>query len=97
MGTAAAARHIRSSTLTSSRILPGQSGYPAKARSIPDHVRVVTIADIFDALTSERPYSKRMTPFETMKIIIHDVDAGRLDRKICGEFAKVLTLNELMA
>lgn len=73
------------------------SGYPGGARTISDPVRIVTMVDIFDALTSERPYSKRMSAFEAMKIIMKDVEAGKLDKKVFAEFVKILTSNELMA
>jgi len=69
------------------------SGYPGGVRSIPEHVRVVTVADIFDALTSDRPYSKCMTTFEAMKIVWMEAEAGKLDRDICKEFIKMLTQN----
>jgi two-component system response regulator RpfG len=37
------------------------SGYPEglKGDAIPKEARIVTVADVFDALTSERPYKKR--------------------------------------
>lgn len=73
------------------------SGYPGGIHAVPEHVRIVSIADIFDALTSDRPYSKRLTTFEALKIIIKDVEAGKLDKDICKEFVKLLSANELSA
>ncbi|NOT81788.1 MAG: two-component system response regulator, partial [Gallionella sp.] len=37
------------------------SGYPngTKGESIPIAARIVAVADVFDALTSERPYKKK--------------------------------------
>lgn len=67
------------------------SGYPGGTHSIPEHVRIVTVADIYDALTSDRPYSKRLEPFEAMKIIHKEVESGKLDRSICKEFVKMLS------
>lgn len=66
------------------------SGYPARRRSIPEHVRIVTIADIYDALTSDRPYAKSCTPFQAFRILLKAADAGKLDKHICREFVKIL-------
>lgn len=48
------------------------SGYPAKLKGseIPLEARVMAIADVFDALVSERPYKKSQTPEEAYKIIV---------------------------
>ena len=46
-------------------------GYPSgiSGREIPLEARIVTIADIFDALTSDRPYRKALTQVESKKIM----------------------------
>lgn len=42
-------------------------GYPfgLKGKDIPFYAKVVAVADVYDALTSERVYKKRITPFDT--------------------------------
>ncbi len=47
------------------------SGYPSgiKGSDIPLEVRVVTIADVFDALTSDRPYRNRYSDEKALSII----------------------------
>lgn len=47
------------------------SGYPCGLCSdeIPLMAKISHIADVFDALTSERPYKKAKTPFEALKIM----------------------------
>jgi len=67
------------------------SGYPANARNLSLHVRAVAVADIYDALTSHRAYSKAMTSFEAMRIILKEVEAGRLDREVCTHFVQMLS------
>lgn len=46
-------------------------GYPdgLKGRDIPDIARIFAVVDVFDALTSERPYKKPMSVPEAMAII----------------------------
>ena len=46
-------------------------GYPlgARAEEIPLTARIFAIADVFDALTSERPYKKPLGFEETMKVL----------------------------
>jgi len=67
------------------------SGYPYQTKRIPEHVRIVTIADIYDALTTVRPYSRDYTPFEALKMLSRDVEVGRLDRDLVAEFVKILS------
>ncbi len=47
------------------------SGYnPARGEEIPLGSRIITVADVYDALTSDRPYRKAITPFEAKEIIL---------------------------
>jgi len=45
------------------------SGYPIglKGKQIPLHARILAVADCFDAMTSNRPYSKRKSPAEAIE------------------------------
>jgi HD-GYP domain-containing protein (c-di-GMP phosphodiesterase class II) len=47
------------------------SGYPAglKGSDVHPYARICRIADVYEALTSERPYHKRHTTFEALKVI----------------------------
>ena len=47
------------------------SGYPQGLRGGDIHVygRICSIADVYDALTSDRPYRKKMPPFAAFKIM----------------------------
>ena len=47
------------------------SGYnPTRGEEIPLESRVITVADVYDALTSDRPYRKAITPFDAKEIIM---------------------------
>jgi putative two-component system response regulator len=69
--------------VTSSEIVFGHherwdgTGYPAKAKStaIPLSARIAAVADVFDALTSQRPYKNAWTPQEAFRHIY--AEAGR--------------------
>jgi HD-GYP domain-containing protein (c-di-GMP phosphodiesterase class II) len=47
------------------------TGYPLKWRGakISTHAKVVTIADVYDAMTANRSYRRPMCPFDVLAII----------------------------
>jgi putative nucleotidyltransferase with HDIG domain len=52
------------------------SGYhPTKGKDIPVEARIITVADVFDSLVSDRPYRKGVSPFEARDIIIKGAGA----------------------
>jgi HD-GYP domain-containing protein (c-di-GMP phosphodiesterase class II) len=67
------------------------SGYPRKvgAREIPIQTRMMTISDIFDALTAaDRPY-KRAVPLQKALDIMHqEVKSGMLDSELLRAFTE---------
>jgi len=56
------------------------SGYPTGKDGTTPHVfsRVVAVADVYHAMTSERSYRKKQSPFKVMEMILHD-DFGKFD------------------
>jgi putative nucleotidyltransferase with HDIG domain len=47
------------------------SGYHTKSgEEIPLEARILAVADVYDALVSDRPYRKAMSPFEAKEIIV---------------------------
>jgi HD-GYP domain-containing protein (c-di-GMP phosphodiesterase class II) len=50
------------------------TGYPVglKGDKIPLEARIVNVADIFDALTSERPYRRKMPRERATEILIEN-------------------------
>ncbi len=77
------------------------SGYPAglKGQDIPLLGRLMAIADVYDALTSARPYKNPMTPEDSAKIIINgagshfDPALVELFEKMTDKFAEVANDN----
>ena len=66
------------------------SGYPygLKGDEIPYITRIFTVADVFDALTSKRPYKKSFSLEESMKIIRDDART-HFDKEIIDVFEKI--------
>lgn len=63
------------------------SGYPMNlsGNEITTYAKIIAIADIYDALTTERVYRKKLTPFSALEII-HDELYGKLDPTIALVF-----------
>lgn len=68
------------------------SGYPdgLKDSDIPLIVRISTITDIFDALTSKRSYRLRNNQSDAFKIMQEEVDNGRLDEYLFKVFKRMI-------
>jgi HD-GYP domain-containing protein (c-di-GMP phosphodiesterase class II) len=65
------------------------TGYPAGLRGeqIPLPARMMTIADIYDALTAaDRPYKKAVPEQRALDILRSDVAAGKLDAALFQVF-----------
>lgn len=56
------------------------SGYPQKMRAKSMHLfsKIIAVADVFHAMTSERVYRKKQSPFKVMEMIMHD-NFGKFD------------------
>jgi len=67
------------------------SGYPynLKAEDIPLSGRIIAIADVFDALTTERPYKKAWT-VEDAKNLIDDNTGSHFDPNLVPIFHEVM-------
>src|SRR6185295_14435895 len=47
----------------------GSGQPPATGESMPIEARVIAVADVYDSLTSDRPYRKAMSPFDAKAVI----------------------------
>jgi putative nucleotidyltransferase with HDIG domain len=68
------------------------TGYPAglKGDTIPLPVRIISMADIYDALTTARPYAEAMPPYEALTLIRHEM-REEVDMNIFKRFVAVLS------
>ncbi len=65
------------------------SGYPDGITEIPVESRMMTISDIFDALTaSDRPYKKAVPIERALDIIKYEVDNGKCDAELFRVFVE---------
>jgi putative two-component system response regulator len=71
------------------------SGYPdgILGSAIPQFVRVVSVADVFDALTTNRAYRPAMTFEQAWKVVDDEVAAGRLDPAVTEALKEVVAIS----
>ncbi|MDD2997855.1 MAG: HD-GYP domain-containing protein [Erysipelotrichia bacterium] len=69
------------------------SGYPRKLKGTEISLfgRICAVADVYDALTTDRPYRVAMPPYEAMKILTAGMD-NHFDPKIVGVFIRKFSL-----
>jgi len=67
------------------------SGYPdgLSSEQIPLLARVLQVADIYDALTSPRPYKPAYAPAQAMRILEQETERGWRDPEIVNLFFRL--------
>jgi putative two-component system response regulator len=68
------------------------SGYPDGLRgdAIPVTARVLQIVDVYDALTTDRPYKKAFSNTDALKTMKEEVEKGWWDPQIFDQFARLI-------
>ena len=68
------------------------SGYPDGLRgdATPVTARVLQIVDVYDALTTERPYKKAFSSVEALQTMKAEVAKGWWDREIFQQFERLV-------
>jgi putative two-component system response regulator len=68
------------------------SGYPdgLKGEEIPLTARVLQIVDIYDALTTSRPYRKALSPEEAFTLMHKEVERGWWDGALVDELEALM-------
>ncbi|MBW1713728.1 MAG: HD domain-containing protein [Deltaproteobacteria bacterium] len=66
------------------------SGYPYQLQGAQVHfyARICAVADVYDALTSDRSYKKRLTGLEAAKILMEEM-TEQLDQDLVRRFIKI--------
>ena len=69
------------------------SGYPdgLKGEAIPITARIMTTVDIYDALTTDRPFRSAMSPARAFLIMREEVSKGWLDAQLVEQFRDLMT------
>ena len=67
------------------------SGYPdgLRGEAIPFKARILQVADIYDALTTDRPYREALPHNEALSILFAEAENGWLDSAVVSKFALV--------
>lgn len=73
------------------------SGYPdgLTGDQIPVMVRIMTIADVYDALTTRRPYHDALSPEEGARILREGAARGWWDKELVLTFVSIVTRKHL--
>ena len=71
------------------------SGYHGThGENIPIEARVLSVADVYDSLVSDRPYRKAMSPFEAKDIIVKG-SGSEFDPRVVKAFTKAFRKGEM--
>jgi len=70
------------------------SGYPdgLKGAEIPLLARIMTLADVYDAVTTDRPYHTALPAGEALEMMERDVQRGWWDRELFAEFKSIMSV-----
>jgi putative two-component system response regulator len=73
------------------------SGYPDGLRGdgIPVTARILQVVDVYDALTTKRPYKAALSMTEALQIMKQEVAKGWWDPRIFNEFERLITSGAL--
>lgn len=73
------------------------SGYhPSQGDEIPLEARIISVADVYDSLTSDRPYRKAMSPYDAKDIIVKGA-ASDFDPQVVEAFLAAFRFGEMDA
>ena len=72
----------------------GTGYYKASGEAIPVESRILSVADVYDALTSDRPYRKAMSPYAAEEIIVKG-SGTEFDPEVVRAFVKAFKRGDM--
>ena len=72
----------------------GKGYHETQGENIPLEARILSVADAYDAMTSDRPYRKAMSPFEAKEMMIK-LAGSDFDPKVIDAFATCFRLGTM--
>lgn len=71
-----------------------RSGYPKQKSGnlIHGFAKIIAVADVYSALTSDRPYRKKLSPFRASRTLVDMGSEGKLDVNCIRNFLKFVCL-----
>ncbi|MGE5243059.1 MAG: HD domain-containing phosphohydrolase [Betaproteobacteria bacterium] len=71
------------------------SGYnPTHGENIPLEARIISVADVYDSLTSDRPYRQAMSPYDAKEIIVKG-SGTEFDPKVVDAFVAAFRAGQM--
>lgn len=80
--------------LTHHERFDGSGYYGSRGQDIPLEARIITVADVYDALASDRPYRKALSPFEARDQIAKS-SGTEFDPKVVEAFLKAFRRGDM--
>jgi putative two-component system response regulator len=77
---------------------PNGTGYPdgLSGDDFPLFARIMAVADVFDAISSDRPYRKRLPLAKCRDILAHAAENGELDPELVRILSEILHEGEVV-
>jgi len=72
----------------------GKGYHETQGENIPLEARILSVADAYDAMTSDRPYRKAISPFEAKEMMIK-LAGSDFDPKVIEAFATCFRLGTM--
>jgi putative two-component system response regulator len=74
------------------------SGYPDGlcGEAIPLKARILQVADIYDALTTDRPYRGALPPEEALQTLFSEAEKGWLEATLVWKFSRIRRSGEYL-
>lgn len=74
------------------------SGYPdgLRGEQVPLTARILQVTDVYDALTTDRPYRNAVAPEKALEILRDEAKRGWWDGTVVSQFEAIVHSNELV-